>query len=476
MKISMWMIAEKLKKYQPKCAIVDGSACMTGVRFISTEADAGFDPQYLYLSLDSDIESAILCNGPDMLILQGRDTNEILNDLLAVFDFYNSWEKNLWEASARKSFQQIIDLGGVVLENPMMVADIDSNVLAMSSDFLDEDINDYWVESRRTRRLPAAVLASPLRTREGTPGAWTDEPEIYIMPDGTKTIGTFLRANGELIAGFGLWEHKRPILPSDIELVRVLYEVLISTMDARKRSAPVRSGAAILADLLSGVSIDEELVSNLAMRCRSPWRLIVVSTPFRSEPIFKRNLTRRFQESPQDNVSLTFGDYVVALVSDPDSTELLSAILGVREKQYCQAVLSLPFGDLQSVRVRYQQILFALKQLGSQPGIYRGEDYALQYLLSLMAQQEQSQHLIHPALEQLKQQDRQRNSELYDTLYQYLIHERSILQGAEAMHIHKNSFLYRMNKIRELTNVDLDDPSQRNYLLLSYLLDKAGSL
>lgn len=473
MKISMWMIVEKLKKYQPKCAIVDGKACMTGVRFISSEADAGFDPQYLYLSLDSDIESAILCNGPDMIILQGRDTNEILNDLLAVFDFYNSWEKNLWETSARKSFQQIIDLGGAVLENPMMVADIDSNVLAMSSAFLDEDINDYWIESRITRRLPAAVLASPLRTVEGKPASWTDEPDIYIMPDGTKTIGTFLRANGELIAGFGLWEHKRPILPSDIELIRVLYEVLISTMDAQKRAAPVRSGAAILGDLLSGVSIDEELVSNLELGCKSPWRLIVVGNPYRNEPMYKRNLLRRFQEASQDNISLSFEEYVIALVSDADSGELLSSVLGVREKQYYQAVLSLPFADLQSIRIRYHQIQFALIQIGSQPGVYQGESYAMQYLLSLIAQQNQSQYLTHPALEKLKHHDAQRSSELYETLYQYLIYERSINLGAEAMHIHKNSFLYRMNKIREITGIDLDDPIQRNYLLLSYLLQKS---
>ncbi len=475
MKISMWMIAEKLEKYQPKCAIVDGAAYMTGVRFISSEADAGFDRQYLYLSLDNDIESAILCNGPDMMILQGRDTNEIMNDLLGVFDFYNTWEKNLWEASARKSFQQIIDLADAVLENPMMVADNDSNVLAMSSAFLEEDINDYWIESRLTRRLPAAVLASPLYTPDGKPASWSDQPNIYIMPDGTKTIGTFLRVNGELIAGFGLWEHKRPIRPSDVELVHVIYEVLISTIDAQKQAAPVRSSAAILADLLEGVALDKDLVSKLELNCICPWRLIVIANPYRREPLFKRNLLRRFQEAAQQNISLTLGEYVVALVSDRDSPELVGTVLGIREKQYYQAVLSLPFEDLNFIRTRYLQILFALKHLEDRPGVYMGEQFAMGYLLDRLAQTNQAQMLSHPALEKLKQHDIQRGSELYDTLYQYLLHERSVLKGSEALHIHKNSFLYRMQRIREITGLNLEEPLERTYLLLSYLLQKTES-
>lgn len=472
MKISMWMIAEKLGKYQPKCAIVEGKACMTGVRFISSEGSQGFDPQYLYLSVENETETAMLCNGRDMLLLQGQDTNQILNDLLAAFDFYNSWEKDLWEASAHKSFQQIIDLGDAVLGNPMMLADMDGKVLAMSSAYIDEDINEYWIESRASHRVPTAVLGSPMRTMDGRLGSWTDEPNIFLLPDGTKTIGTFLRANGELIAGFGLWEHRRPILHSDIEVVRVLYQVLISTIDAQKRSAPVRSGAAILADLLSGVQIDEALVDRLELRCHSPWRLLVIVNPFRNDPVIRRNLVQRLQSVTIPCVPLLFDDHAVALVSEADVTSLLDQVLGQKDRQYYQAVLSLPFSDLFDIRVRHSQILFALKQAGGKPGIYRSEDSALACLLDLFREENRRQKLSHPALEQLRRYDAEHGSELYKTLYQYLQHERSIQQGADAMHIHKNTFLYRLQKIRTIIDADLDDPTQRNYLLFSCWLDQ----
>lgn len=480
MKISMWMIVEKLEKYQPEYSILDGTACITGVRFIFCEGSSEFQPQYVYLRIDKDtsdlhnhIESVVLTNGRDKIVLQGRDANEILNDLLAVFDFYNSWEKALWEASAHKSFQQIIDLGDSVLENPMMIADMDGNVLAMSSSFVDEDINDYWIESRVSGRIPTAVLGAPLRKQDGTLGSWSDQPEIYVMPGGTKTIGTYLRTNGELIAGFGLWEHKRPILPSDIELVKVLYDVLISTIDAQKRIPPTRSSASVIADLISGIQIEEDLLEKLELKCKHPWRLLVIDTPYRSDVVYKRNLFQRLQALPMSCIPLIYEDYVVVLVSQENADEIINSVLGRKDKQYYQAGLSLPFDDLRKVSTRYAQVLYAIKQSGGEPGVYYGEDYALPYLISLFSEQNKKQGLIHPALELLKQHDADKNSELYETLYQYLLCERSILLGSQALLIHKNTFMYRLQRIRTLTDLDLEDPMLRNYLLLSYLLDKA---
>lgn len=249
MKISMWMIVEKMEKYQPEYSILDGRACITGVRFLSDLGDIFFQPQYVYLSIGNHVPypysatgSAVLCNGRDRILLQGQDTNEILNDLLAVFDFYNSWETSLWEASARKSFQQIIDLGDLVLNNPMMVSDMDGNVLAMSSKYVGEDINEYWVESRNFGHVPIAILGAPMRTSDGKLSSWTDTPAVYFLPDGTKTIGTFLSVDQQQIAALGLWEHQKPIVPSDIELVQVLYEVLISTLEAQQRTPALQLG------------------------------------------------------------------------------------------------------------------------------------------------------------------------------------------------------------------------------------------
>ena len=50
---------------------------------------------------------------------------------MAVFDFYNGWESALHEAASRKSIQEIVDLGCDLLGNPVLVTDIDGNILSM---------------------------------------------------------------------------------------------------------------------------------------------------------------------------------------------------------------------------------------------------------------------------------------------------------------------------------------------------------
>ena len=73
-----------------------------------------FTEQYVYLGMDAGItshahaeEEVVLINGGDIILLQSTNMNNILNDLLAVFDYYNTWESSLWAESAYKSFQRL---------------------------------------------------------------------------------------------------------------------------------------------------------------------------------------------------------------------------------------------------------------------------------------------------------------------------------------------------------------------------------
>ena len=78
--------------------------------------------------------------------------------------------------------------------------------------------------------------------------------------------------------------------------------------------------------------------------------------------------------------------------------------------------------------------------------------------------------VIHPVIYLLKQYDNDNKAELYETLYQYLLNERNLVKTAEALSIHRNSLLYRIKKIKELIEVDIDNPHVRQYLLFSFQL------
>ena len=52
----------------------------------------------------------------------------------------------------------------------------------------------------------------------------------------------------------------------------------------------------------------------------------------------------------------------------------------------------------------------------------------------------------------------------------YISNQMNAVRAAKALFIHRSTFLYRMSHIRELVSLDLEDPDQLLYLLLTYKL------
>ena len=78
--------------------------------------------------------------------------------------------------------------------------------------------------------------------------------------------------------------------------------------------------------------------------------------------------------------------------------------------------------------------------------------------------------LLHPALETLANYDAENRSNMLDTLRVYLDNDRNAQQCANKLYLHRNSLQYRVRRIQEIADINLDDPDERAYLRLSYFL------
>ena len=77
----------------------------------------------------------------------------------------------------------------------------------------------------------------------------------------------------------------------------------------------------------------------------------------------------------------------------------------------------------------------------------------------------------HPALSLLSQYDQENNTELYHTLDVFLSCGCNIKLATEKLFIHRNSLSYRIKRISELSQIDLDDCNTRFLLEMSYRID-----
>ena len=64
-----------------------------------------------------------------------------------------------------------------------------------------------------------------------------------------------------------------------------------------------------------------------------------------------------------------------------------------------------------------------------------------------------------------------------DTLYAYILNERSLNEASKILYLHKNTILYRLDKIKIIANINLENYNEKlsyifSIVLLYYLLNE----
>lgn len=134
---------------------------------------------------------------------------------------------------------------------------------------------------------------------------------------------------------------------------------------------------------------------------------------------------------------------------------------------------SLPIAGLSHGAVLYQQARYALSRgstVAPELRQYRFEDYAVDYLILSSAPLEVKLFACMPQVVALWKERMQKQDTMFETLEQYLDHERSISKTSQAMFLHKNTGAYRIKKLESLLGSGLDDPTVRKYCQLSLMV------
>lgn len=102
--------------------------------------------------------------------------------------------------------------------------------------------------------------------------------------------------------------------------------------------------------------------------------------------------------------------------------------------------------------------------------IFIYNDLVLENMMSYVRENIDPQNYLHPALEFLRLYDRKNGTEYLETLRIYITSMCRNYDTIEKMHIHRNTLLYRIKKIEELTGTSLDDERFCALLLCNFYL------
>ena len=125
--------------------------------------------------------------------------------------------------------------------------------------------------------------------------------------------------------------------------------------------------------------------------------------------------------------------------------------------------------DISNIQILYRQAEIALSiGLAEKPmeWIHWFSRYTLHYIYNMLTYNTDMGQLYSPIYYRLERYDAENNTSYLETLRVYLEQNQNTVQAAKALFIQRSTMIYRLKRIREIANNNLEDPDD---LLLLYL-------
>lgn len=135
--------------------------------------------------------------------------------------------------------------------------------------------------------------------------------------------------------------------------------------------------------------------------------------------------------------------------------------------------LSNGFTSLLKTHTAYEQSLTALQigfHMKKDLHFFRFEDFLIASLLQSSRNTCDLFDLVHPTVMQVYYYDQEHNTEYLLTLAAYILLQKSIQQAAAAIHIHRNTMIHRLEKLKNDFGLDFKDPRMTTKLHISVVI------
>lgn len=182
---------------------------------------------------------------------------------------------------------------------------------------------------------------------------------------------------------------------------------------------------------------------------------------------------------------LVFKDnYLLAFSEETLNDNIVDKLDNLLFTYKIEGIISSRIIDLYMLDVIYRLNIKLLKRLSSSLKEYRlfnEENYKMILPFLEIDDKLLLYSFINTKIMQLHNFDSLNNSNLIDTLYIYLINDRSLNEASKLLYLHKNTILYRLDKIKEQFGLNLDSQGEKiSYIssiaLLYYLENRIDKI
>lgn len=389
----------------------------------------------------------------------------------------------------------LADVVSALVDAPVTIEDKSSQVLAFSG--RQDDTDDGRRGTILGRQVPAHYMQMLEERGVFRQLARTTAP-VYVEalgPGMIARVAVSIRAGNETVGS--MWAAVREPLSAEREAAFRDAAKVVALHLLRLR-AGADGGRRLRADLVATVLEGGQRARGAASRLGLPQGgvCVLAAQPLESDPSTSEAAAQRLAQTLDAHCAAVrshaavalLGGVAYAVVAGLDATDTAAApVVALAERFLGQAgahgdvVIGVgrPVTRLSAVirsRVQADRVLRVLRHERLRPGgrrVARYDEVQVASLLLRLADlaDEDADALAGP-VGVLIAHDLEHRSELADTVAAYLDAFGDVARAAAIVHVHPNTFRYRLRRAREISGIDLDDPDARLAVTLQLRLHR----
>ena len=495
MKLSMWILKKWFAPYHPIVSIQSGDTEIEGARVFSSSRE--IEQQYVYIGHlrdffpDNDSSAILLIHKNDIMQLDSNSIEDILNELISAFEYYSRYEYMLLTAAQRSNAeQQIVDLSSDILHAPTFIISPALDIIAFSHKFPEKTVNLFWNEFLLFHDLSPEIMVQICNNdyvrhmnQKNINYCW-EEPMAAPYSYGVQN--SYQDEDEHLIGQFCFVLKHKPE-ESDFQLTRMILRALNTVRKPETFVSENYTSENILIQSLRNNLLTQPEAERLSAlnRFTADHFFIITALPsimqsdtaVSEDPFLlylRKELYFRFPASIFFLYKQTLiGCFVFSgtdISPEQGKAKLQSILYQLLQKTQYQLGISLWQQELTHFPSAVKQALDAIHYNTDTNALFCDFFALACRILPHSFDPVYSSRCLHPVIAFLQTYDQQHQTEYLQTLILFLRNERSYLQVARLMYVHKNTIIYRINRILELYPMDLDSADEREYLLYSFRL------
>lgn len=482
MKLSMWILLDELEGLNPRCHIRSGLMTIESFRWFSDDGAPAQDCLCIGPAGDffgGQTCGTVLAHRQDILLVDG-DAREVFNRVIDVFERYRAWDEKLRLAMFDSHpYQAVMDAAHDMFRCAMLFGSRNLHIYALTQQYPKEAVYEEWDDVKNLMTMPFQFLERWKYLH--VPHLPDDvDPAFFPVWPGMKfehQIRTNCYLDGKVWGHLYLYYNKKEVSPSVPQLTRHVADIYGLILQRTQVKSSERYAAfSWLVDLLDGKDVQpgtlQALYWLLNWQENETLSLCRIAPPDRSDDEMLFNwLCDSLSEQCGGAAVFPYKNTVVIIVRESGNHPkmILDSISRLISVNSYHCGVSFTFQGLRHIASFYAQAGYAIRYAPDRGGkIHYFKDCPLPGVAGEMKARLHWQDWVPPSLYRLLETDAAQGTAYYDTLYYLLLNKWHLGNTAKALYIHRNTLLYRLERIEYLMDLDIHDEAVWAYLRLCY--------